>query len=669
MNREEAKKRIAKLRAEIERYRYLYHVEDRSVVSDAVNDSLKHELVALETQFPEFATPDSPSQRIGGKPLAKFTKVPHEVTQWSLNDAFSETEAQQFDARVRKLLDIGPNDAIDYSVELKIDGLHLVLTYKDGLFVRGATRGDGKIGEDVTNNLKTIQSLPLRLREPIDLIVEGEAYMKKSVFNDLNRARKKAGEELFANPRNATAGGIRQLDPKIAASRRLDAFCYDISQTNEELLTQIDELKRLKALGFKVNTRYTLCHSIEEVVALWQRWEKLRIKEDYWIDGMVVKVNRRDWQEQLGFTGKAPRWALALKFAPEEATTVIEDIRVQVGRTGVLTPVAHLRPVLVAGSTVSHATLHNEDQIKRLGVKIGDTVVIRKAGDIIPEVVTVLPNLRTGKEKNFSMPKYCPICHSAVEKKAGGPGKTVALYCTNKRCYAQNLRANVHFASKQGIDIVGCGEKVVEQLMKAGLVVDQADFFTVTVDDLLALDRFAPVSAKKLVTSIAERRQISLNRFLNALGIRHVGEETALALAERFGNLQKIADASEEKLKAVSDIGSIVARSIAEWFREPSNQKLLQKFLANGVTVVPYKQVRSLSLSGKTFVLTGTLEHIDRSQAKERIRALGGKTSEAVSKTTDYLVAGDNPGSKLKKAEELTVTILDESSFLEIIGR
>ncbi|MFA5954856.1 MAG: NAD-dependent DNA ligase LigA [Patescibacteria group bacterium] len=669
LTKEEAKRRIEKLRKEIERYRYLYHVQDQSEISDAANDSLKHELVQLEEAFPEFLTSDSPSQRVSGVPLAKFVKVRHMVEQWSLNDAFSEEEAHQFDARVRKLLGLTESEQIDYSVELKIDGLHLVLTYEKGLFIAGATRGDGKVGEDVTNNLKTIQSLPLRLADPVDVVVEGEAYMKKSVFDALNRDRKKTGQELFANPRNATAGGIRQLDPKVAASRRLDAFCYDISKTKENLLTQVDELRRLEALGFKVNKHYTLCRSIDEVIKTWHVWEKRRNKEDYWIDGMVVKVNRRDWQEQLGYTGKAPRSALALKFTPEEATTVVEDIRVQIGRTGVLTPVAHLVPVSVAGSTVSHATLHNEDQIKRLDVRIGDTVIIRKAGDIIPEVVSVLPNLRSGKEKRFAMPTNCPICGSPVQKKSGGPGKTVAVYCTNKACFAKNLRTNIHFASKSGIDIIGCGAKVVEQLMQVGLVVDQADFFTITVDDLSALDRFAEVSANKLFSSIQDRKRIPLNRFINALGIHHVGEETAIALAEEFNGLQRIADASLSELESVADIGAVVAQSIHDWFRQKANQDLLKKFIVRGVVVLPHRTASAQPLRDKTFVLTGTLAHTSREEAKEKIRLFGGKVSETVSKTTDYVVVGENPGSKYERARELRVVTLDETAFLKLVNK
>lgn len=666
----EIQERAKKLREVIERNRYLYHVLDKPAASDAVDDSLKRELAELERQYPELLTPDSPTQRVGGEPLKKFSKVTHAVAQWSFNDAFSETEIIAFDTRIRKFLHVGTTEKVTYNCELKIDGLHVVLTYEQGQLVLGATRGDGVVGEDVTANLKTIPSIPLRLREPVDVIVEGEVYMPTPTFEALNKERQKKGQALFANPRNAAAGGIRQLDPKLAASRNLNFFAYDLSRAKEYPPTQHEELECLKKLGFRINKQYEVATSVAAIMAYWERWKKQKEKEDYWIDGVVVKLDQRAWQQRLGYTGKAPRWAIAFKFPAEQVTTVVEDIVVQVGRTGALTPVAHLRPVSLMGSTVSRATLHNEDEIKRLGLKIGDTVVIQKAGDVIPDIVEVLPKLRTGKEKTFTMPKHCPICHSPVERRAGGAGKTVALYCTNARCYAQTLRQNIHFASRGALDIGGLGKKIVEQLMATGLVRDPADFFALTKDDLLPLERFAEKSADNIIAAIHEKRMVELPRFINGLGIRHVGEETSVALAEAFGTLEKVSRTTLEQLQQVGDVGATVAESIAAWFADQQNQKLLQKFFANGLRVKTYRSKKAGGpLLGKTFVLTGSLMSMSREEAKQRIRALGGNTTESVSKQTSYVVVGDAPGSKAEKAKKLDVPTLTEAAFQKLLAR
>ena len=669
LTKEEVRARVKKLRAEIEHHRYLYHVLDKVEISDAALDSLKHELAELERQYPELITPDSPTQRIGGVPLKQFHKVKHTVPQWSFNDAFSAEEIRAFDARVRKFLGLDAKKDVAYTAELKIDGLHVVLTYEAGRFVLGATRGDGVTGEDVTMNLRTIESIPLVLQEPVDVVVEGEVYMARSVLEKLNRERKKRGEPLLANPRNAAAGAIRQLDPKIASERRLNTFIYDLSAGDNLPATQSEELERLRSLGFRVSKHYRRCANIDEVISYWETWQKKKDKEDYWIDGVVLKLDRRDWQERLGYTGKAPRWAIAFKFPAEQATTVVEDIVVQVGRTGVLTPVAHLRPVTVMGTTVSRATLHNEDEIKRLGLKIGDTVILEKAGDVIPDIVQVLPKLRGGREKEFVMPKRCPVCGSPVEKRAGGTGATVGAYCTNKKnCYAQNLERNIHFAARSALDINGLGDKIVEKLMQAGLVQDPADFFALKKEDLLQLEGFADLAADNLLKAIAARKRANMARFINGLGITHVGEETSLALAEHFGSLQKLSRAQEEDLMSVADIGPVVARSIFEWFRDKAHQKLLKKFEDNGVVVLPYHAAASKGpLSGKTFILTGTLETMSREEAKARIRALGGKTSESVSKETSYVVAGKEPGSKYDKAKKFGIQILDEADLLKMI--
>lgn len=668
MNKAEAKERIEKLKKEIDYHRYQYHVLDKPEISDAVWDGLKNELAKLEEQFPDLITDDSPTQRVGGKPLDKFKKIRHEVAQWSFNDAFEQDDLLAFDKRIKKDLGLSETEQIEYMCELKIDGLHVVLTYENGKLKHGATRGDGAVGEDVTHNLITIESLPLKLRENVDVIVEGEVYIHSGDFEKLNKERAKNGETLFANPRNAAAGGLRQLDPKLAKKRKLDCFLYDISK-GLNISTQAEELNKLKQLGFKVNKNFKFCRGINEVLDYWQKWEKRKDKEDYWIDGVVVKVNQVSLQQQLGYTGKAPRFALALKFAPEQVTTVIEDIEVQVGRTGALTPVAHLRPVKVAGTTVSRATLHNEDEIKRLDVRIGDTIVLEKAGDIIPDVVKVLPNLRTGKEKKFVFPTKCPVCHSAVEKKSGGANKTVAIYCTNKNCYAQQLRGLIHFASKVGVDIEGLGAKVVEQLFQEKLVGDAADFYTLTVGDLLPLDRFAEQSAENLINAIQNKKQIPLERFINALGIHHVGEETALALAYKFGSLEKIKNASLEDFERVADIGPVVAQSLYNWFQDKNNLSLLNKFENENVVIKTSPQKKGAGkLVGKTVVVTGTLQNFSRDEAKAAIRAAGGKVAESVSKNTDYVVIGENPGSKSDKAKELGVEILDEKEFNRLIN-
>lgn len=666
MTKQEAKARIEKLKKEINYHRYLYHVLDKVEISDAALDSLKHELYELEQQYPEFITPDSPTQRIGGKPLEQFKKVAHIVPQWSFNDAFSPDEIREFDKRVKRFLreaGIGEDITPDYTAELKIDGLHIVLTYEKGILKTGATRGDGKIGEDVTQNLKTIESIPLRLEKNLDLVAEGEVFMKKSVLEKLNEEREKKGEPLLANPRNAAAGAIRQLDSRIAAGRHLDCFTYDLSWAGNFPLpgAQSEELEKLKNLGFKVNKSWRHCKNIEEVIIAWQDALKIREKEDYWIDGIVVKLNRNDWQEKLGYTGKAPRWAIAFKFPAEQATTIVEDIIVQVGRTGRLTPVAVLKPVSVMGSTISRATLHNEDEIRRLGLKIRDTVIIQKAGDVIPEVVKILSGLRTGKEKEFRMPQKCPICGSPVKRSEG----EVATYCTNKRCYAQDLRRITHFVSKKGLDIVGMGKKIVERFMDEGLISEPADIFDLTRDDISVLARFGEKSADNLVESIRKSKNVFLGRFIFALGIPHVGEEMSYDLSLYFKNLANIQKAGVEDLTKAKDVGPVVAKSIYDFFRDKHNIKIIENLKKAGVKIIPDKAPKG-KLAGKSFVVTGTLESMSREQAHEKIRSLGGSVSSAVSGKTSYLVAGKNPGSKYDRAKRLGVKILNEKEFLEM---
>jgi len=711
MEKKEVKQRIEKLRREIDKFRYEYHVLDKPEVSDEIYDSLMRELRALEEEYPEFRTPDSPSQRIGGKPLAKFEKVRHAHRQWSLDDAFDFGELQKWEEKIIRMLEKkGIKEKLEYSAEIKIDGLKIILTYKKGLFVQGATRGDGIIGENVTEQVKTIQSIPLKLNKNIDIIVVGEAWIRKSDLEKLNKERQKQGLPLFANSRNAAAGSIRQLDPKITAKRRLNSFVYDIDDIEGNFpQTQIEELELLKKLGFKVNEHHKLYKNIEDIEKFFKSWRKKRSRQEYGIDGLVVKVNQKKLQDALGYTGKSPRWAVAYKFIPEKVTTVVENIKVQVGRTGALTPVAHLRPVQVAGSIVSRATLHNEDEIKRLDIRIGDTVVIHKAGDVIPEVVEVLKNLRTGKERKFHMPTRCPICGGLVKKEIiksaiksskvqpsiqgstfpprrnvgvpQGRSLSAAHYCLNKKCFAIEKENIIHFVSRKGFDIEGLGEKIVEQLMNEGLISNVADIFELTQGDLEPLERFAEKSADNLVKSIEKAKKIEFPKFLFALGIRHVGEETAVLISHNIKHIthNKIHNLSDiikyfPQIQAkdwlkIKGIGDKSTESLCKWFNNDENKKLLKKMKELGVEVkFPLLRVMSYVLRDKSFVLTGELETMTRDEAKEKIRALGGDISSSVSKNTDYVVVGKNPGSKYDKARELGVKVINEKEFQKMIA-
>lgn len=665
MKKEEARERIEKLKKTINRHRYLYHVLDRQEISDAALDSLKHELYQLEQKFPQFITPDSPTQRVGGTALAKFLKIRHKVRQWSFEDVFSEEEMKEFDDRIKRMLGkkVKFLGNLEYTCELKIDGFKIILTYEKGILKTAATRGDGLVGEDVTQNIKTIESIPLRLEKDVDAVVEGEIWMSKKEFERLNILQKKKGEPLFANPRNVAAGSIRQLDPKIAASRKLDSFIYDLSWLNFPLpKTQFEELKLLRELGFKVNSHFKLCKNIEEVISFWKEWQGKREREDYWIDGIVVKLNKREWQEKIGYTGKAPRFAVAFKFPAKQATTIVEDIKIQVGRTGVLTPVALLRPVLLAGSTISRATLHNEDEIKKLGLKIGDTVIIQKAGDVIPDVVKVLEEMRTGREKIFHMPKKCPMCGAEIVSEEGSP----LAKCPNKKCPSRQRRSLYYFTSKQAMDIGGLGPKIIDALLDNGLIQDAADIFALKEGDLIPLERFGEKSAKNIIEAIAGRQEIPLARFITALGILHVGEETARDLAEHFHSIDALKMANMEDLEAIPHIGEVVAKSVYQWFRNDYNKKFLKRLLER-IKIKKEKGTKETKLAGKTFVLTGVLESMTRDEAKEKIRLWGGDVAESVTTKTDFVVAGKNPGSKYEKAKKLGVKILNEKEFLETL--
>lgn len=666
LTKKDAIARLAKLREAIEHHRYLYHVLNNSEISPEALDSLKHELVEIEEMYPELVTPGSPSQRVAGTPLKEFKKVRHTVSQWSFNDAFTEEDMRDFDARVKRFLkdSLGRVVTPTYTCELKIDGLKMVLSYEKGSLVSGATRGDGKIGEDVTQNLRTIESVPLTLTELLSLVVEGEAYMPKSEFGRQNKERANRGEEPFANPRNIAAGSIRQLDSRIAAERHLDAFVYDIGYIHGHFpKTQIEELEFLKNLGFRVNPHFALCEDIDKVISFWNVWKKKAPKEDYWIDGVVVKVNEKSYQDALGYTGKAPRFGIAFKFPAEQVTTVVEDIVLQVGRTGVVTPVAHLRPVSVAGSTVSRATLHNEDEIKRLDVRIGDTVVLQKAGDVIPDIVAVVKEMRTGKEKPYVFPNFVEDCDGPIERIPG----QAAYRCVNKNSFAQKRRTFYYFVSKKGFDIDGCGPKVIDALLDAGLVGSYDDLFTLTEGDILSLSRFAEKSAKNLIESIAHARTITLEKFLTALSIPNVGEETAHDLAEAFGDIEKIRNTTIDDFNAEYGIGDVVAHALVAWFADPHHRLLLERLLAHVHIENPKRVTKKGKLSGMTFVLTGTLVSLDRDKAKERIRSLGGEISESVSSKTKFVVAGENPGSKFAKARSLGVRVLTEKEFKNML--
>ncbi|MDD5289982.1 MAG: NAD-dependent DNA ligase LigA [Patescibacteria group bacterium] len=681
MTKTEAKNRVEKLKKQLWVVDQAYYVLDRPIMSDAARDSLKDELEKLEKEFPELITSDSPTQRIGGKALGKFEKIRHSVPKYSLDDVFSFEEVKDFDARVKRFLNLDKKEKIEYTAELKIDGLNMTFIYKKGLLERAVTRGDGVVGEDVTHTVRTVKSVPLKLKEAADIEVGGEIYMPIKSFEKMNELNKKRGEEVFANPRNAAAGTVRQLDPAVAAERDLQAFFYAIySQQptiNNQQKTQWEVLNYLKELGFRVENHYQKIKGIEAAKDFFEEIKKIRGKLGFEIDGIVIKVNNLDWQERLGRTAKHVRWAAAYKFAAEQATTVVEDILVQVGRTGILTPVAVLTPVVVAGSTVSRATLHNEDEIARLDVRIGDTVILQKAGDVIPDIVEVLPKMRTGKEQKFMMPKRCPVCNSAVERKTGEAGH----YCTNKNCFAQNREKLYHFAGRPCFDIEGLGPKIIDQLLDSGLIEDAADIFALQKGDLEPLERFAEKSADNLIQAIDARRQISPARFINALGIRHVGEETALLLTSRISAngarinpnnfISILQGLTVEELSQIEGIGPVVAESIFDYFHNSKNIKFIEKFFKNGVKIENQKpeirNQKSKEITGKNFVLTGSLSSMSREEAKEKIRLLGGRVSGAVSKETDFVVAGEEPGSKFTKAKELKVKIIDEQDFLKLL--
>ncbi|NTU98964.1 NAD-dependent DNA ligase LigA [Candidatus Falkowbacteria bacterium] len=696
MNKQQAKERIEKLKEEVNHHRYLYHVMDRQEISDAALDSLKNELFKLEQEYPDLITPDSPTQRVAGEALAKFIKVEHDQPMLSLNDAFSRQDMEDWEGRIKRIM---PEVEFNYYCELKMDGLAMSLIYQDGSFLRGATRGDGRVGEDVTQNLKTIEAIPLRLREPESaelkniglseqsigkilaqvrnglIELRGEAIITLETFRRLNEKYQKEGKPLLANPRNAAAGSIRQLDPQVAAERKLDFHVYAI-MTDFGLDNHEQEHKLAELLGFKVLKQNKFCNNLDEAIAFHDYWEKHKKGVPFEFDGVVVLVNDTKLWPTLGVVGKAPRYAMAFKFAAEQVTTKLNDIIWQIGRTGILTPTAVLEPVRVGGVTVSRATLHNMDEIERLHLRIGDTVILERAGDVIPKIIQVLPGLRTGQERTVEVPKVCPVCESAVVRVEG----EVAFRCTNRQCYAANLRSLSHWTSKVAMDIPGLGPKIVEQLVREGLVRDPADFYSLTVDDLLPLERFAQKSAENTIASIKEKKKIPLSRLFVALGIRHVGEETAVLLAKQFAVfdgqfsiidlIEKFNNTTLEELQSLPDVGPIVGKSIYDWFHAGHNIDLLKKLDKHGLKFIaqqPGIGSEKQKLEGKTFVLTGTLEGLTRDEAKAKIRELGGKISSSVSKKTDYVIAGAEAGSKLDEAQRLGVKIINEEEFGKMI--
>lgn len=660
---EQARERAQTLRREIADHDYRYYVLDSPLITDAQYDQLLRELLAIEKQYPELVTPDSPTQRVGGKPREGFVTVAHRTPMLSLANAFGEEELRDFDRRVRAAL---PGEKVEYVVELKIDGLAVSLWYENGLFIRGATRGDGETGEDITPNLKTIPAIPLRLRETVPALeVRGEVYMTKEAFLKLNEAREEAGEPPFANPRNAAAGSLRQLDPAVTAARKLNIFVYGLGfWEGKDLSEHAASLQWLGELGLPVNRHFRVFGDMAEVIAYCTRWQQERFDLPYSTDGMVIKVNSLDQQARLGATMKSPRWAIAYKFPAEEAKTMVKDIILRVGRTGVLTPTAVLEPVRLAGTTVTKATLHNEDMIKEKDVRIGDTVLVHKAGDIIPEVISVVKEARTGREKVFVWPERCPECGSRVIRPAG----EAAVRCPNVACPARLREGLIHFVSRAAMDIMGLGPAILGQLLDRGLVRDPADLYQLRYEDLVNLERMGPKSSQNLLDAIAASKTNPLHRLLFALGIRHVGERAAKILAERFGSMERLSRASFEELVAIPEIGPKIAESVADFFATEKNRDLIQKLAAAGVNMQEEKApAQAKPLAGKLFVLTGTLSRYTRQQAQELIEGLGGRVTSSVSKKTDYVVVGEDPGSKYEKAVALGVPVLREKDFIELI--
>ena len=668
----EIKQRVDELRQLLQQASYAYYALDNPIMEDAVYDRLYRELQQLETEYPELLTSDSLTQRVGEKPATQFTSVRHNVPLYSLENAFNINELKVWQDRWRRHApDTG---AVEYVCELKIDGSALALTYENGILVRGATRGDGVTGEEITQNVRTIRAIPLRLNvEGFQRVeVRGEAFLPLDVFKQINQERSQAGEQLFANPRNAAAGTLRQLDPRIVDRRRLDFYAYTLHIPGQDdasiANTQWEALELLQKMGFRVNPNKKLCPSIQQVADYYEHWDTERLNLPYMTDGVVVKLNSFKLQEQLGFTQKFPRWAVALKYAAEEAPTRVENISVNVGRTGALTPLAEMRPVQLAGTTVSRATLHNSDRVAQLDIRIGDTAIVRKAGEIIPEVVRVLKELRPADTQPFVMPTHCPVCASAVVREIG----EAVTRCVNTSCPAILRSCVEHWVSRDALDIKGMGEKLVQQLVDKGVVHSVADLYELTIENFCALERMGKKSAEKLVDAIAQSKNKPWSRVLYGLGIRHVGSVNAQLLTERFTTVEQLAAATQLEIETVHGIGAEISESVSQWFRISANQTLISRLQAAGLqfAAVVDKTLASVSnqkFAGKTFVVTGTLPTLKRDEAKALIQQSGGKVTDSVSAKTDYLVVGEDAGSKLQKAESLGITQLSEAQLLEMV--
>ncbi|HEX6594097.1 MAG TPA: NAD-dependent DNA ligase LigA [Bacillota bacterium] len=661
MDKQQAQKEIASLRELLTQYEYEYYVLDNPTVPDAEYDAKLQQLRKLEKTFPELITPNSPTQRVGGKPLDAFEKVQHRVPMLSLGNAFNEADLRDFDQRIKNMID----EPVHYVCELKIDGLAVSLTYENGQFVRAATRGDGTTGEDITSNMRTIRSIPLTITETETLEVRGEAFMPQQSFLALNEERKKNGEALFANPRNAAAGSLRQLDPRIAASRNLDVFIYGVGEWEvEEVTSHSERLQFLQSLGFKINPKWKICHTIDDVIDFVNDWTDNRPDLSYEIDGIVVKVDDLHQQDRLGFTARNPRWAIAYKFPAEEVMTTLKDIELSVGRTGVITPTAILEPVQVAGTTVQRASLHNEDLIKEKDIRIGDQVVIKKAGDIIPEVVRVVFEQRTGHEQEFYMPKECPACESELVRL----NDEVALRCMNPNCPAQIQEGLIHFVSRLAMNIEGLGEKVIAQLFREGLIETIADVYRLEREQLLQLERMGDKSVSNLLQAIEASKENSMEKLLFGLGIRFIGEKAAKILAQAFGTMDNLQRATYEELVQIDEIGKKMADSVVQYFSEEHVQELIHDLKQLGVNMEykgprPEEQPIETVFSNKTVVLTGKLEDFTRKEAKEQIELLGGTVTGSVSKKTDLVIAGEATGSKYDRAQQLGITIWNEKQL------
>ncbi len=661
---EKARKEIERLREEIRYHNHKYYVENNPVISDEEYDKLLSRLQKLEEKFPRFITPDSPTQRVGGEPLKEFTTITHKIPMLSLDNTYSEGEVKEFDQRVKRWLD---EDKVDYVADLKIDGVAVSLTYREGIFTLGATRGNGVQGDDITQNLKTIRSIPLRISRAIPVLeVRGEVYMEKADFARINREREEKGESLFANPRNATAGSLKLLDPREVAKRPLKIFIHSLGFVQGiEWESLWEALDFLQEVGFRVNEHRKLCDSLDEVLTFWQEWHEKRDSLPYEIDGTVIKVNKISRQIRLGSTSKSPRWAIAFKFPARQATTILREIKIQVGRTGTLTPVALFDPVPLAGSVISRATLHNLDEIRRKDIRIGDRVIIEKGGDVIPQVVKPIPEVRTGNEIVFEMPKNCPVCGAEVIKLEG----EVAYRCENPACPAQVKRRIQHFASKNAMNIEHLGPALIEQLVDKKLIKDYGDLYSLRYEEVVALERMAEKSAKNLFASLEKSKSRPFSAVLFALGIRHVGIHAAEILSRHYSSLEELSRVSREELESIQEIGPIMAESIVRFFQQPETWQVIEKLKRAGVRLKREEEKGALPLRGLVFVFTGALANFTRSRAEALIKELGGEASSSVSRRTSYVVVGENPGSKYEKAKALGIPVLSEEEFVELVEK